>query len=56
MKFVWPDNGLCDISYLRKGRWCMICGTKRRFLVNVGYKKWKCLTCGIMKGNTHDYN
>ena len=49
MKYVWNDNGLCDISYLfkKKKRVCMVCGRNTRFLINVGYKTYKHLMCGI---------
>jgi len=47
-RYVWNDNGLCDISYLynnNRGRRCEVCGRKSRFLVNVGYKKYRHLMC-----------
>jgi len=48
-RYVWNDNGLCDVSYLYhgRGRRCEVCGRKTRFLINVGYKRYKHLTCGI---------
>jgi hypothetical protein len=44
-RYVWNDNGLCDISYIRKGRYCEKCGMSSRFLINVGKKKYRHLMC-----------
>jgi hypothetical protein len=46
-KYVWNDNGLCDIRHLFKKRHCRICGRSSRFLINVGKKQYEHLMCGV---------
>ena len=48
-KYVWQDDGVCDIVHLWKGttRRCMHCGKATRFLIALGKKRYSHLTCGI---------
>jgi hypothetical protein len=49
-RYVWNDNGLCDVSHLLSGRRCRLCGMTGRFLINVGKKKYEHLGCSVLKG------
>ena len=46
-KWLWPDEGVCDITHLWTGRRCMHCGKKTRFLIALGKKRYSHLTCGL---------
>jgi hypothetical protein len=48
-KYVWNDNGLCDITHMfKKRRICRWCGEKKRYLVNVGYKTYEHMWCSVL--------